>query len=179
MTTSSGQNFDSQPMPTNGSGSTTQQQGQGPSASQLISGGASFFTLAMDLRASKTAARGLESQAGDIEQNARIEKINADAAKNVLQQRLNTTLANNSAALSVANVDPTSGSARLIQEQSVGEFNTAFFNTDLNSRIRVSQLKRQAAQAREDAHDVRKTGRTRFLIGGVTSIAKFAAGGGF
>jgi hypothetical protein len=166
MTTSSGQNFDS----------TTQ---QGPSSSQLISGGTSFFTLFSDLDASKTQAGGLESQAQDLEQNARVEKVNADAAKNVLQQRLNTTLANNAAALSVSKADPTSGSARLIQEQSVGEFNTAFFNTDLNSRIRVAQLKRQAEQARQDAADVRKAGRTRFLIGGVTSIAKFAAGGAF
>jgi hypothetical protein len=163
------------------SGTTVQSNSgkQDISSSQLISGGASFFTMFSDRQQSLEAAKGLRSSAQDLEQNARVEKVNADATKNELQRRLNTTLANNAAALSIANVDPTSGSARLIQEQSEGEFNTAFFNTDLNSRIRVAQLKRQAAQARTDASAVNRAGKTKLLIDFGTSIAKFAAGGAF
>ncbi len=165
----------------NSSGTNVQSGNSGGdvSASQLISGGASFFSLGTDLRASQAQAAGLLRSSQDIEQNARVEQVNAEAAKNELQRRLNTTLANNAAALSIANVDPTSGSARQIQEQSVGEFNNAFMNTDLNSRIRVAQLKRAAAQARADSASVEKTGRTRFMIGAVSSIAKFASAGAF
>lgn len=165
----------------NSSGTNVQSGNSKPefSSAQLISGGASFFTMFSDRQQSIEAARGLRTSAQDIEQNARVEKVNADATKNELQRRLNATLADNAAALSIANVDPTSGSARLIQEQSVGEFNTAFMNTDLNSRIRVSQLKRQAAQARADASAVNRAGKTKMLIDFGTSVGKFAASGAF
>lgn len=163
----------------NSSGTTVQSSDQGPSTAQLISGGTSFFSMFTDRQQSIEASRGLRSTAQGIEQNARVEKVNADATKNELQRRLGQTLADNAAALSIANVDPTSGSARLVQEQSVGEFNNAFMQTDLNSRIRVSQLKRQAAQARADAAAVNRAGKTKMLLDFGTSIAKFSARGAF
>ena len=163
----------------NSSGTTVQSSKPEFSAAQLISGGASFFSMGLDRQQSQATAGGLRSSAADLEQNARVEQVNAEAAKNELQRRLNSTLANNAAALSIANVDPTSGSARIIQEQSVSEGNRGFMETDLNSRIRVSQLKRQAAQARADASAAEKGGRQRMLINFAASGARFASGGAF
>ncbi len=161
----------------NDTSTTVQNKGSDFSASQLIAGGASFFNLATQKSQSQATEAGLLSQANELEGNLRVEKVSADAAANVLRTRLNQTLANNAAAFSTANMDPTSGSARVIQQQSVSEANRGFFEGDLNSRIRVSTLKRQAAQAREDAHAVRKAGRQQFMIGGATMIAKAASGG--
>lgn len=160
-----------------GGTSTTSGSSTAPSASQIISGGAGMFSFFTQLQQSKVAASSLESQATEHELNAKVEEVNARATGNALRERLNETLANNAAAFSTSRVDPTSGSARIIQEQSVSEGNRGFFETKLNSRVRVAALKRQAAQAREDANAVRKAGRKNFLIGGVTTIAKFVASG--
>jgi hypothetical protein len=149
------------------------------SASQIISGASAGYGLFAQRDASRNRAAGFRTQASELEANARVEKINADAAANVLRERLNQTLANNAAAFSVGNIDPTSGSARIIQQQNIAEANRGFFETDLNSRIRVSALKRQAAQARQNASAELKAGRKNFIIGGVTTIAKFASGGSF
>jgi hypothetical protein len=156
---------------------TTSGSSTAPSASQIIAGGSSMFSFFTQLQQSKATARNLESQAIELDTNAKVEEVNARAAANMLRERLNQNLANNAAAFSTAGVDPTSGSARVIADQSVGEANRGFFENDLNSRIKVAALKRQAAQAREDAHAVRKSGRQQFLIGGVTTIARAVAMG--
>lgn len=137
----------------------------GPSAAEIISGVASGFGVLTQLQQSRVRAKSLLGQSAEAEQNARIEGVNADVTKNLIRRRLNETLANNSAALSASGVDPTSGSARVVQEQSRSAANKAFFDTDLNARIRVAALKRQAKELRQAAREERKAGKRNAVLG--------------
>lgn len=148
-----------------------------PSAAEIVSGAASGFGVLTNLMRTRAEAQGLEARAAESDQNARVEGVNAEATKNVIRRRLNETLANNAAALSASGIDPTSGSARVVQEQSVSAGNKAFFETDLNARIRVAALKRQAEQLRQAAKEERRAGRRQATLGLISTGLRFMGGG--
>lgn len=156
---------------------TTATANNSPSAAEIVSGAASGFGVLTNLMRTRAEAQGLEARAAESDQNVRVEGVNAQATKNAVRQRLNETLANNAAALSASGIDPTSGSARVVQEQSVSAGNKAFFETDLNARIRVAALKRQAEELRKAARDTRKTGALQAKLGIVSTWLKIGSMG--
>lgn len=149
----------------------------GISAGEIISGAASGFGILANLAKSRAQAKSLEQQASRTDANAQVERVNADATQNLIRSRLNETLAANQAALSVSGIDPTSGSARLVQERSVSAGNKAISETDTNARIRVAALRREAEQLRQAARDTRKSAKSSAKLGILTTALNIYGSG--